>query len=332
MIRAFSYREGVAEEIAQDQIASRVHQRVRHGEGKQGVAGPTEFIWLHIRSNGEAESFLEQLDIDLPAGVSRALVAVETRPRCELFESGVLVNLRLPGIEGQDEGDLLASIRIWAEAGLVLTVAFRPSLVTPTVEAEFRSGKLVDPGDVIISYLTHAAGALDMIVATIGDDLDDLECELAPGVDPSVRRKVTRLRSQAISYRRFVGPQRVAVERLTQFPLTWLDAEERAAVREAADRFARMGEELEAVRERAAVLHEELTDLRAEKMDARSLQIAIVAMIFLPLTFVTGLLGMNVEGIPYATQAWAFWGVVVFCLLIAAGVGAFFVWRRWSER
>ena len=102
MIRAFSYREGVAEEIAQEQIASRVHQRVRHGAGKQGVAGPTEFIWLHIRSNGEAESFLEQLDIDLPAGVSRALVAVETRPRCELFESGVLVNLRLPGIEGQD--------------------------------------------------------------------------------------------------------------------------------------------------------------------------------------------------------------------------------------
>jgi zinc transporter len=154
---------------------------------------------------------------------------------------------------------------------------------------------------------------------------------VAPGVPLAVRRQVTRLRSEAIAYRRFVGPQRTAAERLTQIPLDWLDDDERAAVREAADRFARMNEELEAVRERAAVLHEELTDLRAEKMDARSLQIAIVAMIFLPLTFVTGLLGMNVQGIPWANAPWAFWGVVAVCVLIGAAVSGWFAWRKWNE-
>jgi zinc transporter len=324
MIRALGYCKGAVEELPQAGIAAKLNERAR-GDGDH------DFIWVHIRSNGEVQSFLDKLDLALPPSVRRALVAVETRPRCEPIDSGVLVNLRLPGMEGQEDGDLLPSIRIWAERGLLLSVAFRPSLVTPTVEAEFRQGLLHDPGDAIISYLVHAAEALDGIVAQIGDELDDVECILAPGVPLSVRRQVTRLRSQAIGYRRFVGPQRAAAERLTSLPLDWLDDDERAAVREAADRFARMGEELESVRERAAILHEELTDLRAEKMDARSLQIAIVAMIFLPLTFVTGLLGMNVEGIPWATESWAFWGVVALCVLIGLAVSGWFAWRKWSE-
>ena len=90
-----------------------------------------------------------------------------------------------------------------------------------------------------------------------------------------------------------------------------------------------MAEELEAVRERAALLHEQLTDLRAEQIDKRALLISVVAFIFLPLTFITGLLGMNVDGIPYAHSPWAFWGVVTLCVLIGFGVLGWFVRRRW---
>jgi zinc transporter len=92
-----------------------------------------------------------------------------------------------------------------------------------------------------------------------------------------------------------------------------------------------MAEELEAVRERAALLHEQLTDLRAEMVDRRSLAIAVVAFIFLPLTFVTGLLGMNVAGIPFADHPWAFWGVVGFCMAITVVVIGWFAWRHWLE-
>ena len=52
-----------------------------------------------------------------------------------------------------------------------------------------------------------------------------------------------------------------------------------------------MAEELESIRERSSLMHEALTDLRAEQIDSRSLVISIVAMVFLPLTFITGLYG-----------------------------------------
>jgi zinc transporter len=147
-----------------------------------------------------------------------------------------------------------------------------------------------------------------------------------------LRRLVNQARVQAIGYRRFLVPQRVAIEKLANLPCDWLREDDRLHLAAAADRAARMAEELESIRERAALIHETLTDLRSEQIDQRSLIIAVAAMVFLPLTFVTGLLGMNVAGIPFAHEPWAFWGVTGFCVLISVGVAAYFVGRHWFER
>src|SRR3546814_11043144 len=91
----------------------------------------------------------------------------------------------------------------------------------------------------------------------------------------------------------------------------WLTDEDRLHLREAANRAARMAEELEAVRERSALLHEQLTDLRTEQIDQRSLIVALIALIFLPLTVVTGLFGLHVVGIPHRSDGMAFWWIAI---------------------
>lgn len=319
------WRDGIASDLDHSSIADTI-----------AMAGddPASFAWIHLQADERNDMALDELPTRLPAAVERALLAMETRPRCEPFENGVLVNLRGPRLDDYEmgDGDILASVRLWAEKGLLLSVCFRPTTIIAPVEAEFLAGKLSDPGDVIIALSVTAAQQLDDTIAAIGDEVDDIECTIDRNTPFSTRRRVTALRTQAINYRRFVVPQRQALERLSTLPLGWIDASERDALREAADRFARMGEELESVRERSAVLHEELTDLRSEKIDRRSLQIAIVAMIFLPLTFITGLIGMNVEGIPFKDEPWAFWGVTAFCIVVAAAIAAWFAMVRWSQR
>jgi len=148
----------------------------------------------------------------------------------------------------------------------------------------------------------------------------------------ALRRLVNRVRIQAIGYRRFLFPQRSALEKLAALPGDWLNDDDRLHLSAAADRAARMAEELESIRERAALTHETLTDLRAEQIDQRSLLIAVAAMVFLPLTFITGLLGMNVDGIPFAHKPWAFWGVTLVCVAISLVITWYFVRRRWFYR
>jgi zinc transporter len=137
------------------------------------------------------------------------------------------------------------------------------------------------------------------------------------------------IRSAAIAFRRFVAPDRDALMTLAALEFEWLSQDDRLHIREAADKFARMTEELEAVRERSALLHEQITDLRSEQLDTRGLQLSVTAFIFLPLTFLTGLLGMNVAGIPYAEEPWAFGAVVAICVIIALVISAYFIWRHW---
>ena len=294
-------------------------------------AGPG-FIWVHIDAGTDEELGLLRGN-DIPDVAANALVATETRPRCDRIEEGAIVNLRGPAAEELDDSDRLVSIRMWVRRGKVNSVTRRPLAATAAVAAQMEAGRIRDPGDLVAAFARAISKQLDPEVAQLGDTLDDYESEL----DDSralyrLRTAITRIRSDAIAYRRFVAPNRDALVTLAELDFLWLAEEDRLHIREAADRFARMTEELEAVRERAALLHEQLTDLRGEQMDSRSLVISIVAFIFLPLTFITGLLGMNVEGIPYANEPWAFWGVVALCILIGVLVLAWFMWRHWLRR
>jgi zinc transporter len=201
---------------------------------------------------------------------------------------------------------------------------------TKHVMAEMEAGKITDPGDLVAAYARQISTELDPQVAGLGDCLDDIETCLEEAKSLFRHRTtITKARSDAISFRRFVAPDRDALLTLAGMDFEWLSEDDRIHIREAADKFSRMAEELEAVRERAGLLHEQITDLRAEQLDQRGLELSVVAFIFLPLTFITGLLGMNVEGIPYAKEPWAFWGVIAFCVLVGIAVGIYFTWRRW---
>lgn len=291
-------------------------------------AGPG-FVWLHVE--GIADDQRIDLPRYVPAMAANALLATETRPRCNEIDEAALINLRGTGGEEVVGGDDLVSIRVWVEGRRVTSVSRRRLAAITKVEAAMHAGRLVDGGNFVAALAQAISAQLDPAVADLGDALDECEGEIDEGNIYDLRRRIARLRSQAIALRRFVAPDRDAMNAMTQLPFGWISKDDRLQLREAADRFARMAEELEAVRERAALLHEQLTDMRAEMIDRRSLAIAVVAFIFLPLTFVTGLLGMNVEGIPFAAHPWAFWGVAGLCVMIALGVLAWFSVRQWLD-
>ena len=98
--------------------------------------------------------------------------------------------------------------------------------------------------------------------------------------------------------------------------MTWLDDASRSRLREAADRITRSIEDLDAARDRAAVTYEELGSRIAEEMNATMYRLTVVAAIFLPLGLLTGLLGINVGGIPGTDSPRAFAVVCVGLLLL----------------
>ena len=291
-------------------------------------AGPG-FLWLHADSLEDADLAALRAQGDIPDIAAAALVATETRPRCDKIENGALVNLRGLAETETDDTDRLVSIRLWVHAGKVNSVSRRPLAATAEVVAEMEASKILDPGDLVAAFARAISKQLDPQVADLGDALDDCESGLVPRNVYKLRARIARVRSEAIAFRRFVAPDRDALTTLAHLDFAWLAEDDRLHIREAADRFARMAEELEAVRERAALIHEQLTDLRGELIESRSLLISIVALVFLPLTFITGLFGMNVDGIPIDKNPDAFWWITGFCVLVSLCVAAYFARIQW---
>lgn len=286
-------------------------------------------VWIHLDQKEAATRTFLTDDLGLNDVVANALTAQETRPRCEPMGDGALINLRGPSLQEEPEADELVSIRIWTERGCVVSVARYTIRALPDLCEAFKAGRVKDPGDFVAMLAERITADLEPEIAELGDTLDDCELMLDASKAFALRRQIAGARAEAIAYRRFVAPERQALERLAELKCDWLEDDDRLHLREAADRFARMAEELESIRERAALMHEQITDLRAEVIDLRALLISIVALIFLPLTFLTGLLGMNVNGIPFAHEPWAFWGVVGICTMMAMGIGGWFGWRHW---
>jgi len=103
----------------------------------------------------------------------------------------------------------------------------------------------------------------------------------------------------------------------------------RMRLRETSDRTTRYVEDLDAIRDRAMVTQEELNNRLAEQMNKTMYVLSIVAGIFLPLGLLTGLLGINVGGIPGTENKWAF---TIFCFILL-GVAGVQVWlfkrKKW---
>jgi len=301
-------------------------------EVKQALQSDADLIWVHLTTNNEhAQAWLVD-EAEAPDYIVEALTATETRPRCDALGDGAFLNLRGRSSEETPSSEPLASVRIWATRGRVISVTRRALVAVDDVVQTIEGGQIRDPGDLIAEFATAITRNLDPEVADLGDTLDDCEADLDADKVFELRRHVTKVRVAAIGYRRFLAPQRAAIEKLAALPCDWLQADDRLHLNAAADRAARMAEELESIRERAALMHEALTDLRAEQIDSRALIISIAAMIFLPLTFITGLYGMNVKGLPYAEEPWAFDAIMAGCTVISIGIIIYFLRKHWFGR
>lgn len=286
--------------------------------------GGRGFIWQHLRRDAEetprllAACGLDEFVVD-------ALTADETRPRCTVHGDGVLLNLRGINLDPSAEPEDLVSVRLWLEPHRVIGVWVRPLTAVADVVAAIERGEApVSPGDFVAKLTLHLADRAEPSVAALNEQIDDLEIAVLEARADVSRMRLADLRRTAIVLRRYLIPQRDALSTLEIEDLGWLEERDRAHIREAAERVRRVGEDLDSIRDRAQIVHDEITDQRAERMNRRMLLLAIVAAIFLPLSLLTGLLGINVGGVPGAHSPWAFAIVSVLLVVIGAGLYLWF--------
>ena len=275
------------------------------------------FLWIHAHRDAPGiEALLEAGGCD--EFVRDGLTAEDTRPRCTVHADGAIVILRGVDATPGAEPDATVSVRFWVAKNRVVGVWLYPlQAISDLMEATGNGRGPRSPGDLIASVALRLADKAEPIVTALSEQIDDMEERLDEDLPAANRRELADIRRSAIHLRRFMFPQRDALSTLEIENLAFMAEHDRSRIREAASRVTRLAEELDAIRDRAQIVYDEIMDRRSEVMNRNTLLLAIVAAIFLPLGLVTGLLGINVGGIPGATSGSAFWIVTAILCGIA---------------
>jgi zinc transporter len=277
----------------------------------------------------EAQSWLKEKS-GLSALTCDSLLDRETRPRNTQTDDGLLVILRGVNCNPGAEPDDMVAIRMLFANQRIISMRFRIVRAVQDMRNNIEAGKgPCSAAEFLVMVAERIADRMGDVVSELDDNVGALEDSVLTADSHELRSQLADLRRTSISLRRYIAPQRDVLARLLIDRIGWLVDTNRAHLREVAERTARFVDDIDSARERATVTQEELNNRLSEQMNKAMYLLSIVAAIFLPLGLLTGLLGINVGGIPGAEFKWAFVVVTAILLLIGIGLILWFKKIKW---
>jgi len=292
-----------------------------------GFVTPTKGFAL-IYGNSRAPEFRVWLKKELGEFYADLISVPSTRSRCTVIDDKALVVLRVarPGAEPEDVGRQL--LALWLEKGRVI-IASELNIVEFLGIGQWQQTHHApqSPADLVARLALRAADRIEPLTERLGDSLDLIEEQLMMSRSYD-RGKLAHLRRTLINMRRLIWPQRDVLTTLEIEDLSFLTNRDRVRLREAAARTARLGDEMQTLSERAVLVHEQLLDTRAEQMNQTMLLLAAATVVLMPLTVISGILGMNLP-IPFSDQPWAFWAVCGGLVVMGIAIYLFMKKQKW---
>jgi len=286
--------------------------------------------WFHLNyADATARDWLLRSEL-LSIPVAESLLDEETRPRVLHHGEGLLLTLRGVNLNPGAEPEDMVSIRIWIEEGRIISTRKRRLKSVKAVQTLLEAGHGPrSSGEFLAVLLMLMTENIGEVIEALEDKMAEVEEKIVEHHGATARENLADLRRQAIALRRYLAPQREALSRLTTEHMPWMSADDHFRIRETTDELIRHIENLDAVRERAALAHEEFVNHATEQLNRRMFMLSVVTVIFLPLGFLTGLFGINLGGIPGASSPWGFAAFCLGVVLAAAGIVLIFKRSRW---
>lgn len=303
---------------------------LKTGQSLQSLTQSADVPWMHFDYLAAETKSLLNDTLNLSPIVVDMLTSGETRPSVTEVESGWLVSLRGVNLSKNSSPEDMVSIRAFITQSSVVSTRHRKIFSVLSIVDDLNRG--IGPNTPqnwlvrLISLLTENMASTILEMEQIIASVEEVGLEAATN---QPHADIVQTRRQIIAMKRYLMPQIQALAFLLQDNVTLLNDEQKLEVRQAYEHTMRYIEEMDALKERATVLQEELNAQATEAMNQRMYVLSIVAAVFLPLGFFTGLLGVNVGGIPGTESSFAFGVVCVLLVIVVVLQVWIFKKNRW---
>ncbi|WP_340587383.1 zinc transporter ZntB [Erythrobacter alti] len=291
---------------------------------------PGELLWLHLRRHApEVKPWLVDY-LGVPQATSELLVSDSTRPRALREGDALVATLRGINFNPSAQPEDMISLQLWCDGKRLITLRKLPMQTPRDVIALLDQGVgPVDAGNAIAQIVEQLVVRMNQSMVDMNDKIDELEEADLEGDAEELLHRISSIRRNCLSLQRHMAPQHEALLQINRDAPEWFEDHDRREVLESIARLRRYLDDIDISKESALVLQDELRARSLASSEHATYMLTIVAGIFLPLGFITGLMGINVGGMPGVDAGNGFWIVTGLCAAILS-LQLFLFWKwKW---
>lgn len=282
-------------------------------------------------------------DVQLMASIGRQIgvhpltlediVNTDQRPKMEDYDDYLFMVLKMISWSEDGKGVKAEQLSLILKPGMVLSFQEQRGDVFDPIRERLRCGKgrVRKQGADYLAY-----GLIDSVVdhyflclEQIGEQIDFLQEELVGNPDKGTLQKLHRLKREMIFLRRAIWPLREVINGLLRGESPLFAASTLVYLRDVYDHTIQVIDTVETFREMLSGMMDIYLSSISNRMNEIMKVLTVIATIFMPLTFIAGVYGMNFKYMPELDWRWGYPASLVLMLVIGVAMGIYFHRKKW---
>lgn len=295
-------------------------------------SGP-RVAWINVDGVHEVQTveYLGQC-LKLHPLVMEDILNTDQRPKIEAYDDYLYIVIKMLQYEEHSHEIRAEQVSLILGRHFVLSLQERSGDVFEGVRERLRNGRRIR--FLGTDYLCYAL--LDAIVDNyfallekLGDQVEILEEELIARPSPTTLAQIHHFKREILLLRKAVWPLREVLGNLTREENPLISAETRLFLRDVHDHCIHVLDTVETLRDLLAGMLDIYLSSVSNRMNEIMKVLTIMATIFIPLTFIAGVYGMNFAFMPELSWRWGYPAVWLVMIAVAAGLLYFFRRKNW---
>lgn len=255
------------------------------------------------------------------------------RPKIEDYDTYLFFVLKMIHFDAKNNDIDSEQIGLVLGENFVISFQEREGDIFEPIRVRIREGKgrIRKMGADYLAYALFDA-IVDhyfLVLEQLGGEIDQLEEELLEKLEQDMPLRIHKLKSQMIYLRKHIWPLREVLSHFERGDSQLVKKETRIFLRDVYDHTIQINETIEALRETLSGLHDIYLSSISNRMNEIMKILTLFAAIFIPLTFIVGIYGMNFENMPELKMKYGYFTLLTIMALLGLGMFFFFKKRKW---
>ena len=295
--------------------------------------GSGKTYWLNIDGlqNAEVIRTIGQR-FNIHPLVQEDILNTDHRPKIENHDDYMYIVIKMLHFDKDSDEVQFEQVSLVVGEHYVLSFQERPGDVFNGVRERLRQGRKIrtlGPDYLAYALIDAVVDNYFVLLEHLGDAIEDLEMELLANPSPETLKRIHHFKREMLLLRKAVWPLREVLSSLSRDESIIFNSDIRMYVRDVYDHTIHIIDNIETLRDLLAGMLDLYVSSVSQRMNEIMKVLTLFASIFMPLTFIAGVYGMNFEFMPELQWRWGYPAIMLMMAGIGIGLLTYFRWRKW---